>query len=249
MIALITPYISNLFVLLWIFGLTVLWVSTRKTPQGRKTGIIFLTVLWLLGTGPVGGLILRPLEKQYPPPQIKTLKEQGVRQVVVLTGGGFPLQGELFSSAFPYGSLYRFIAGLELASRLGPDTLIIFSGTAGRERSDLKTSEVMEELCRLLMPARPTASEKRSSSTVEHPDAVKPYVHGPLVLITSAYHMPRTMRTFEHRGLHPIPYPVDFLVTDHSPWEGWIPSFENFWKLNIGFREYLALAAYRLKGW
>jgi uncharacterized SAM-binding protein YcdF (DUF218 family) len=244
MINIITPFIANLFLVLWIAGFIALWLSTRKNSSARKTGIIFLAAVWLLGTKSAAQLILNPLENQYQTPEIKTLKELGVNQVVVLTGGGYPESGEWLSSALPYASLSRFISGLELASRLGPNCVIIFSGTAGRQNPDRITSEVMRRLSLMLIPSRKVLAETRSSSTAEHPDAIKPYVHGPFVLVTSAYHMPRTMRTFKKGGLAPIPYPVGFLVAGNNHWGGWIPSFENFWKLSIGFREYLALVLY-----
>jgi uncharacterized SAM-binding protein YcdF (DUF218 family) len=249
MIAIITPFIANLFLVLWVAGLLVLWLSTRKNPQARKTGLIFLVAVWVFGTKPVAQLILNPLENQYKTPEIKTLKELGVNHVVVLTGGGFPASGELLSSTLPHASLSRFISGLELAGRLGPNSVIIFSGTAGRGSSDRITSEVMRQLSLILIPTIQALSEKQSSSTAEHPEAIKPYVQGPFILVTSAYHMPRTMRTFKKGGLSPIPYPVDFLATGDSQWSDWIPSFENFCKLTTGFREYLALALYRLNGW
>jgi uncharacterized SAM-binding protein YcdF (DUF218 family) len=249
MIAMVTPLISNLFLGLWILGLIVLWVSTSKNPRARKTGIISLLVLWLLGTRPVADLILYPLENQYKAPEIRMLKESGVNQVVVLTGGGFPVQGELLSSALPPASLSRFISGLELASRLGSNSVIIFSGTAGRDIPDRITSEEMRRLAVILIPTTKALSETRSSSTAEHPEALRPYLQGPFVLVTSAYHMPRTMRSFRKKGLAPIPYPVDFLVAGDYHWGDWLPAFGNFWKLNIGFREYLALALYRLNGW
>jgi len=249
MIAIITPFIANLFLVLWIAGLIALWLSTRKNPQARKAGLIFLVAAWVLGTKPVAQMILNPLENQYKTPEIKTLKELGVNHVVVLTGGGFPIRGELFSSAFPHASLSRFISGLELASRLGPNSVIIFSGTAGRGSSDRITSEVMRQLSLILIPTIQALSEKQSSSTAAHPEAIKPYVQGPFVLVTSAYHMPRTMRTFKKGGLAPFPYPVDFLSTGDSHWGDWIPSFENVGKLAIGFREYLALALSWLNGW
>ena len=249
MIALITPFIANLFLVLWIAGLIALWLSTRKNPPARKTGIIFLAAVWLLGTKSAAELILKPLENQYKTPEIKTLKELGVNQVVVLTGGGFPASGELLSSTLPHASLSRFISGLELAGRLGPNSVIIFSGTSGRQNPDRITSEMMRQLSLILIPSRQVLAETRSSSTAEHPEAIKPYVQGPFVLVTSAYHMPRTMRAFKKGGLAPIPYPVDFLVTGGTQWGDWIPSFENFCKLTTGFREYLALALYWLKGW
>ena len=249
MIAIITPLISNLFLDLWILGLIVLWVSTRKNPRARKTGIVFLLFLWLLATRPVADLMLYPLEKQYNAPEIRTLKESGVNQVVVLTGGGFPVRGELLSSALPPASLSRFISGLELASRIGSNPVIIFSGTAGRGIPDRKTSEEMRRLSVILIPTQKALSETQSSSTAEHPGAIKRYVPGPFVLVTSAYHMPRTMRTFRKAGLSPVPYPVDFLTTGSYHWSAWIPSFENLRELDIGLREYEALTLYWINGW
>jgi uncharacterized SAM-binding protein YcdF (DUF218 family) len=249
MIAIITPLISNLFLVLWILGLIVLWGSTRKNPRARKTGVVFLLGLWLLGTRPVADLMLYPLENQYKAPEIRTLKESGVNQVVVLTGGGYPVQGELLSSALPPASLSRFINGLELAGRLGSNSVIVFSGTAGRDIPDRMTSEEMRRLSVILIPTQKALSETRSSSTAEHPEALKPYLQGPFVLVTSAYHMPRTMRSFSKKGLAPIPYPVDFLGSGNYHWGDWLPAFGNFWKLNVGFREYLALALYWLTGW
>jgi uncharacterized SAM-binding protein YcdF (DUF218 family) len=61
--------------------------------------------------------------------------------------------------------------------------------------------------------------------------------------------MKRAVRSFERRGLKPIPYPVDFFIRGHYRWQDFIPFTESLWKLNIAFREYLALALYAVKGW
>ncbi len=80
------------------------------------------------------------------------LQKQGVKQVVVLTGGGYSIQGEMLSSSFPHASMHRFLGGLEVCSRLGQDCVIIFSGSAGRQRGDLTVALTMQELSRLIAP-------------------------------------------------------------------------------------------------
>ena len=146
--------------------------------------------------------------------------------------------------------MHRFIGGLELASRLGEDCLIIFSGSAGRQRGDLTVALTMQELTRLMSPGRQVLAEARSESTAEHPANVRPLLRKePFVLVTSAYHMPRSMRSFNKAGLNPIPFPVDFLSTNGYGWLDVIPSFEDFWKMNVALREYQALVLYTLKGW
>jgi uncharacterized SAM-binding protein YcdF (DUF218 family) len=248
MLSIIVPLVSNLFLILWVSALIILWLSTKKNPGIRKAGLAFLIAVWLLGTAPVADLVLAPLERQYKTPKINDLKRTGVNQIVVLTGGGYPVQGELLASAFPPASLSRFASSLGLASRLGPNCKIIFSGTAGRGLPDRVTSEAMRQLAVILIPSVNAVAEKHSSCTAEHPAALKTMVHGPFVLVTSAYHMPRCMRSFKKNGLSPIPYPVDFQTRETYSWNDWIPSTETYWKLNLGLREYLALAFYWLKG-
>jgi uncharacterized SAM-binding protein YcdF (DUF218 family) len=212
--------------------------------------VLLLLVFWFIGTRPAADAVLWPLESRYKAPDIASLQKQGVKQVVVLTGGGYPSQGEMLSSAFPHGSMYRFLGGVELASRLGEDCVIIFSGSAGRQRGDLTVALTMQELSRLIASRRQVLAEARSESTAEHPANVRSLLKTePFALVTSAYHMPRSVRTFMKAGLDPIPFPVDFLATNGYGWLDLFPSFEDFWKMNVALREYQALVLYTIRGW
>ncbi len=109
----------------------------------------------------------------------------------------------------------------------------------------MATASTMEDLSRLLAPQRPTAAESRSDSTAEHPANVKPLLRNePFLLVTSALHMPRSVRSFRRAGMDPIPYPVDFLVRGNYGWMDFIPSMESWWNLNAGLREYAATLFY-----
>jgi uncharacterized SAM-binding protein YcdF (DUF218 family) len=109
----------------------------------------------------------------------------------------------------------------------------------------------MKELSNLITPGRQVSAEAKSESTAEHAVNVKALLDpGPFVLLTSAYHMPRAVRSFRKLGLDPIAYPVDFLVSGGDyKWPDFIPSLENLWKISVALREYLALTFYTLKGW
>jgi uncharacterized SAM-binding protein YcdF (DUF218 family) len=251
MFSILTSLGSNIIIWLWIFIALCIWAATRKGRSYRRWGFFCLIGFWLICTRPVADEVLKPLESCYTPYDIQSLKKEDIRQVVVLTGGGYPVSGEILSSAFPHGSVYRFLGGIELCTRLGPDCRIIFSGSAGRQRRNLTTAETMKELSLVLNPEREVLAECQSGSTAEHPANVRPMLQEkPFLLVTSAVHMPRTMRTFQKAGLKPIAYPVDFLATSgRYGWESWIPSAENLWKTNVALREYLALTFYTLKGW
>jgi uncharacterized SAM-binding protein YcdF (DUF218 family) len=251
MFSLMTSVVSNLFIWLWLLAAVFIWWATKANRKARRRGVILLIVFWFLGTQPAADVVLWPLESRYAVPDIKSLQRQGVKQVVVLTGGGYPLQEEILSSTFPHGSMYRFLAGLELCSRLGEDCLIIFSGSAGRQREDLTVALTMQDLSHLIAPGRQVMAEARSESTAEHPANVRPLLRKePFVLVTSAYHMFRSMRSFNKAGLNPIPYPVDFLAMGgRYGWSDWLPSTQSLWTINVALREYLALALYMVKGW
>lgn len=61
--------------------------------------------------------------------------------------------------------------------------------------------------------------ESQSRSTQDHPRLLKPFLvpaQGNLphyILVTSAFHMPRSVMLFEDAGIPVIPYPVDY----HAP--------------------------------
>ncbi|SRR5581483_1892207 len=249
MFAFLTSLLANLFLWLCLLVFVFLWWATRGNRRTRRFGFVLAIAIWLLGTRPVAEGILWPLESRYPPPDVASLNAQGIRQVVVLTGGGFPPQRQMLSSAFPHASMYRFVGGMELCARLGADCKLIFSGSAGHGNSDQTTALTMRDVALVLEPERRVDAEAQSNSTAEHPGNVKPFVgEQPFVLVTSAMHMLRSMNVFEKAGLKPIPYPVDYLSVG-GPYQllDWFPSVDNLWNVQAALREYLALAYYSVQ--
>lgn len=249
MISVLSTVLSNIYLWLLIAVAVFVYRATAGHQHSRIAGLCLIVLLWLIGTRPVVEAIIRPLEARYRQPSIESLKQLGAHQVVVLTGGGYPVRKEMLSSAFPHASAYRFLGGLELCSQLGPDCRIIFSGSAGRGSRDRATAETMKELAQVLQPAREVIAESNSGSTEEHPMNVRPLLRDePFVLVTSALHMPRSMRSFNRAGLNPAPYPVDYLAMGHYGWGDLLPSAENLWEAGAALREYEALVFYSIRG-
>jgi uncharacterized SAM-binding protein YcdF (DUF218 family) len=246
--ALLTEVVANLFLWIWLLAAILSWRLLRTQRRARRWAGAALVLLWLLATRPVAELALRPLERAYAAPAVSTLRAQGVRQVVVLTGGGYPQRGELESTGFPHSSAFRFLGGTELCARLSPGCRLVFSGSAGRSHRDRPTGLAMRDVAGLLRPGAEAVGEAQSGSTGEHPGNVRPLLApGPFALVTSAFHMPRAMRVFRRAGLEPIAFPVDSLVFGGYGAHDLLPSIENLWKLDVALREYLALAFYAIK--
>jgi uncharacterized SAM-binding protein YcdF (DUF218 family) len=81
-----------------------------------------------------------------------------------------------------------------------------------------------------------------------------------ILLVTSAWHMPRSVRLFQAQGLEVVPAPTDFSVTD-ADWEditslnlrsqilGLFPSADNLGLTTRMIREYLGMLVYDLQGY
>jgi uncharacterized SAM-binding protein YcdF (DUF218 family) len=69
-----------------------------------------------------------------------------------------------------------------------------------------------------------------------------------IILVTSAFHMPRGQVTFETEGFEVLPYPVDFRApVRRMPLMEWLPSPDALEKTDLVIREALGRGYYRLR--
>ena len=90
-----------------------------------------------------------------------------------------------------------------------------------------------------------------SQNTDQEAKSVKKIVSGldnRVILVTSAFHMPRAKKVFEAVGLKVIPFPVDFLSsTDKVTIMDFIPSGHAFYRTSFFVREMIGRVYYNLK--
>ncbi|MGL5196996.1 MAG: YdcF family protein, partial [Chroococcales cyanobacterium] len=80
-----------------------------------------------------------------------------------------------------------------------------------------------------------------------------------VLLVTSATHMPRSLRIFQRQGIDAIPAPTDFLVSQQELdelSESWqsvtlniLPDASRLQQTTQSLKEYIGTAIYRLRGW
>ena len=76
-----------------------------------------------------------------------------------------------------------------------------------------------------------------------------------ILLVTSAFHMPRSLAIFRKLGIDAIPAPTDFLVTRtyYYSFEDFIlnifPQASRLSLTTLALKEYIGLVIYRLQGW
>ena len=88
------------------------------------------------------------------------------------------------------------------------------------------------------------------TNTADEALAVKKMALGnKIILVTSAFHMPRAQMLFENEGLEVVPYPVDFksLTTDSVTFMDYLPNAGSLAKTEMGMRELIGRLFYWLK--
>ena len=90
--------------------------------------------------------------------------------------------------------------------------------------------------------------EIKSRNTFESAKNIKGIIGDePFFLVTSDYHLPRSILSFQQNGMKPTPAPaIELLSAKYSLWDVF-PTPDNLTKANLIFHEYLGLVYYQLK--
>jgi uncharacterized SAM-binding protein YcdF (DUF218 family) len=140
-------------------------------------------------------------------------------------------------------------------ARLYPDAMLVFSGGSGSLVDDtIKEAESAHKLwSQLGVPENRMIFEDASRNTYENAVFTQKRVHPrdgeDWLLITSAFHMPRSMGIFRALGMNPTAYPVDYRTFGNS--EDFRPPADGsqaIRNVEIALREWIGLIAYRLDG-
>jgi uncharacterized SAM-binding protein YcdF (DUF218 family) len=206
-----------------------LWYLYRNKIQKAKKILTFSFIfIVLISYAPFANLLIKPLEQYYPKLNIENIPKD-VKYVLILGG-------DIDARSWEIMRLYTKI----------PNLKIITSG-----RSILKKiSEAKETQIRLIecgVKKQDIMMNEKAKDTQEEVGALKNLIGiTPFILVTSAYHLPRSMLMFQSQGLNPIPAPTDFQVADTDSLTS-IPSITQLNKTQIAWHEYMGIIWYILK--
>jgi uncharacterized SAM-binding protein YcdF (DUF218 family) len=240
---------SNIAVLLACGGVVLLATRWRKAAIRLMVGGIVL--LLVFGYSPLGDAALLTLSERFPAWTDNGRTPDGI---IVLGGSISPDISSARRTAELNASSERITAGVELAHRF-PNIPIVFSGGSANLIDMSKTEAMIAvELWTAMGVARERIRlEDRSRNTVENAiltrELVKPKPGEMWLLVTSAYHMPRSVGVFRAVGFDVVAYPVDWRT------RGWRDALVPFASLSGGLarmdtaaHEWVGLLAYWLTG-
>ncbi|MES2946986.1 MAG: YdcF family protein [Pseudomonadota bacterium] len=239
--------------LTWVITLLAMSLLVRRKPVlGRVLVGTALALLLLLGWQPLPDFVIRQLESHYAEmtPQADL---QGYVGMVVL-GGSTEASYVALAHAQPLlnDAAERMTAPLAML-RKNPHLRMLYTGGGTASGvgfiSEAQRAKVFFDSVGIAGPG--AAYETASRTTHENATltAQLPGVDIKLrwLLVTSAYHMPRSMATFAKAGWNVTAYPVDFRTGPTTPWTDYsLASGLRSWQLAL--HELLGWLAYRLAG-
>ncbi|XIA63083.1 YdcF family protein [Bradyrhizobium sp. TZ2] len=240
---------TNLLIGLGFVGAVLMF--TRFASLGRKLLIAAVLLLVICGLSPLGKALLYPLESRFPAWDATRGAPDGI---IVL---GASIEADLsaaHSTPVVRGAPDRIITAAALAKRY-PNARVVFSGgSANLISNDAREADfagaIFESLgvdkSRLIM-------ERRSRNTLENAEfskvLVAPKEGERWLLVTSAFHMPRSVGLFRKAGFAVEPYPVDWRVGGrHDLMSFSNVAVEGLGRTDIAVREWMGLIAYRATG-
>ena len=239
---------DSLFLLLIMLGLLLLylgrWHAARRLFTALTLALLLITVL------PLGNWLLYPLETRFTSnPRLP----DNIDGIIVLGGSVLPRHSAAWGQLETNQYAERLHAGVALARRY-PSARLVFTGgsasiIAGRPSEADMVSTYFQDHG---IPAQRLLLERRSRNTAENASLSKQLVN-PMsgenwILVTTAFHMPRSVGVFCRLDWPVIPYPVDHGTLPDSLWNPGFNLSDHAGTLVDASHEWVGLLAYFLKG-
>lgn len=214
--------------LVWVFILALMawiFVKQRKKRHAKTFFSLSFFMLFLISYQPIATILIKSLENDYP--RLETIPAN-VKYILALGGDSKGRSYEVLR-------LYQMQKNIKIIAS-GHHANV--NGGANYTAKLLIASGIAKEAISI---------NARSRDTKEEMQMMKKLVgKGAFILVTAAYHMPRSMALFQKAGLHPIAAPTNFL--------GSKAKFSSIFRsrtisvLEIALHEYIGFIWYKLKG-
>lgn len=239
---------GNLTAVLALLGVVALLL--RRRVAGRRLLVGSALVLLLFGIFPGGQALLYPLEQRFARPDPAT--ETQAAGIIVLGGAEKPYLTFVRDKPSLSDNALRLIAAADLAHRYPSKPLYYTGGIAAENGTEEADVAALAFTWMGLAPDR-FGLERRSHNTRSNATRSRELIapgDAPWILVTSAYHMPRSVGAFRAAGWNVVPYPVGYRTRpsgslNNTP----IDVATRLREADLAVHEWMGLVIYRLRGW
>jgi uncharacterized SAM-binding protein YcdF (DUF218 family) len=232
--------IAALGLLIWRLG----WIRI-----GFYVVVLAWGWLYLCAQAPFSYYLMGRLERDFPP---LVMSEVEKADAIVLLGGA--MRGDTQVGTLPDLNQYadRLVHAVALYKAGKADFILLSGGSAPGTRSE---AHLMRDVLAVMgVPAQHLILEDQSKNT--HDNAVnsalllKSRDMNRILLVTSAFHMPRANALFQAQDLEVVPAPTDYQgVILKSRLPGGIPGVKNLYRTTEALHEIAGYWVYRWRGW
>ena len=226
--------------LTWVFVLAVAALLIKKQQLKRRLLIVSVILLYLFSIP----ALLNLWAKKWDIAPTALKKSNSYSCAIVL--GGFSSE-DANGNGFFNGAADRFVQGLKLLTTGKVSHILISGGNAAIFHDEFEESDWVEkQLKEFKIPDSCVLIENRSRNTIENAAFSKILLNKrrlqpPYVLVTSAFHMRRSIAIFDKAGLPIVPYPCNYItgtskfsITDLTPDADTLSKWNTYIKELIG---------------
>ena len=249
----ITPFIKFILDPFTLLGILLFILITaiflKKDRLSRWSAIAAGLWFIIISTPLIPTLVIHSLERRYVPVDVATLPNKNAPYHIIILGGGHGFDDRLpANSLLSKRALGRLNEGIRLHRQL-PNSKLVLSGFSASGRTT--QAEMLQQTAFLLGidPPRTILQEEPSNTYEEAHVYASTYGQShPVIIVTSAFHMPRARKVFRSAGVDATASPANYRLKGswRYRWLG-LPALSNVENMGIGISEYAALAWYDLK--
>lgn len=242
----------------WVV-LVLAWAASRtwrrKTAWAPRLGLTLLTLAAYGVSVPASAnALLAWIESRVTvptPADVLAHGAGGAPPVLVLSAGWFRSTPQGHAVVMGAASWERTAAAVALWHQVGGQ--LLFIGAPLPDGSDSVASHMARTAREWGVAAKNVAVETRSTTTQENiafsAQSFGLFPGTPVVLVTSALHMPRALAAARAAGWAVLPYPCDFRADTAVKWQHFLPANEGPGAFEELAHEALGWFLYRLRGW
>lgn len=211
--------------------------------------IAAVSSLYLLSVGPVADKIVSELEAWNSVLDMTMFHDQSKAEAIVVLGAGaYAYTPDYEMKPQPSATmLQRLRYSARIAKRTGLP-ILVSGGVVG----GINEAIVMDRVLWEDFNVKTHWQEANSHTTIENGQLsgkmLKSLGLSRIILVTSAFHMPRASLVFQHEGFNVITAPTAYLSDfQRIGWRDWLPSLFNLEKSRAGMHEVMGMLWYRIR--
>lgn len=232
---------SPLFLIIFMIIVGIIFKS--------KNSILSSVVLLIFCSLPIfSNNLIAYLEKNYTLQKTSVIDQANA--IVVLSGMLKTIKTE-DGYKYEFGeAVDRILAGIDLYKNAKAPVLILTRGQVPWLSGETEGDNLKDFVIQFEIPEDKILLTDNVQNTDQEAKSVKNLLdkNDKIILVTSAFHMPRAQKVFEAAGINTKPFPVDF---QHNVQKitilDFIPSAESFYKTSHFVREMIGRMYYNLK--